>query len=215
VLAAISYLLALIYLQASLFVDDDQQNVEQRRATAGPLQQESVSNKRQPEVKETGQSFPVWKGGAIDIKPILKHIDQYFFGDELYMLRGVDDNMPGIGELFYIVDPGGIWSSTPSKNNKRDPYRVQPTERLLDLVLATLLRNDEQGNNKWGALRQNFFSNNSSSAGFPYFAWYGDWKGCCFHNYPSRSRTAFSVPLFTTCARAMGCQHSFPTPACE
>jgi hypothetical protein len=90
----------------------------------------------------------------------------------------------------------GVWASA----SKHDIYRVQPTESLIGLAYDEFMKDPS----RWPKL-QNAVHN---GAGFPYFGWYGDWKGCNFQN----ARHSESVPFLTTCARA-DCEYAFPSPA--
>ena len=144
------------------------------------------------ERKDYPEPYPQWDWNGIQIKPILEHIDRVLTQD--VSMGGIDRHFDK--EILYAVDNKGIWAS----EVHRDKYRVQPTEKFL-LSAQQALQADRSAH-RWSNLKRVI-----QSTGFPYWAWYGDWKDCNHRNMGE-----LSIPLFTTCA-STACNHSFPMPS--
>jgi hypothetical protein len=139
--------------------------------------------------------YPKWNGNSVEIDPILEHIDTLLIKN--VSLNGVERHFDR--EILYVFEQNGVWGS----QVLRDIYRVQPTEKFLAIVHDEWFRN-KNTSSRWNSLQRVM----NSGVGFPYFAWYGDWKNCGTNNAGDQK----SVPLFTTCA-LRDCEHSFPSPA--
>jgi hypothetical protein len=139
--------------------------------------------------------YPKWDGNAVEADPILEHIDTLLIKN--VSLHGVERHFAR--EILYVFEQNGVWGS----QVLRDIYRVQPTEKFLAIVHDEWLQNGHSSS-RWKGLQRVM----NSGVGFPYFAWYGDWKSCGTNNAGDHK----SVPLFTTCA-LRDCEHSFPSPA--
>jgi Glycosyl transferase family 90/Stf0 sulphotransferase len=144
------------------------------------------------ERKDHPGPYPHWDGNGIPIKPILEHIHRVLTEDD--SMAGIDRHFDR--EILYIVDNKGLWAS----EVRRDKYRVKPTEAFLVSALHALQADPSV--ERWKTLRKVI-----QSTGFPFWAWYGDWKDCNFHNVGEHS-----IPLYTTCA-STACNHSFPMPS--
>ena len=161
--------------------------------TTSPLLLQSSKN-MSCSSNNTKLHFPAWDENGIKVKPILRHIDELLIDD--VSLRGIQRYFGK--EILYIIDDKGVWGS----DVKRDKYRVKPTENFLAFVHKEVMETDARSP-RWSKLQQLI----QSSVGFPYFAWYGDWRSCNLKNSGEDS-----VPVFTTCAGTT-CSHSFPMPA--
>jgi LPS sulfotransferase NodH len=140
-------------------------------------------------------AYPLWKGNELSVNPVIKHIDRFFVdGKSLANIQRYFGP-----EILYVVDSKGVFAS----NVTRDRYRIKPTERLLRIAHAELMKEENRGLARWKSLQEAM----NSEIGFPYWSWYGDLKSCNFRNAGFES-----VPVFTTCALS-GCNHSFPMPA--
>lgn len=144
-----------------------------------------------------GKQLPSWNEKGIDILPILDHVDELF--DHDVSLSNIDRHFGS--EIFYSFDQTGFWGS----DVNRDKYRVIPTERFLTQAHNELAQLASSGveSHRWSSLQRTM-----QSTGFPYWAWYGDWKFCSYRNKDGVD----SVPLFTTCA-STECSHNFPHPS--
>jgi hypothetical protein len=140
----------------------------------------------------TRRSYPIWGSKRLSIQPILHQIDQLLLHDR--NLQGI--NLHFGSEILYLFGRDGVWGSAV----KRDIYRVQPTESLIRLAYDEFMKVPA----RWPRLQKAI----QHGAGFPYFGWYGDWKGCNFQNAHNNE----SVPFITTCAR-FDCEYAFPSPA--
>jgi hypothetical protein len=134
-----------------------------------------------------GKSYPAWDDVGIPVKPILNHIEELFVHNK--SLAHIDYHFDR--EILYVVDGAGFWGSVVT----RDKYRVLPTEKFLGTAHDELLRLTAADPNsaiahRWSGLRRTM-----ETTGFPYWAWYGDWKFCAKKNMGEES-----IPLFTTCA---------------
>jgi lipopolysaccharide biosynthesis glycosyltransferase/LPS sulfotransferase NodH len=149
--------------------------------------------------------FPRWGESGIKIEPILEHIDRVAqetatvtvtesFGKPIYY-QGP--------EIPYFPDENGVWTSKLIRertDNLTLVWRMEPTEGLI--VKAHQIIKSHLGTNlRWNALTKTL-----RNGGFPFWAWYGDFKACNFQNFNNDS-----IPLFTTCAVAK-CDHAFPIP---
>jgi Glycosyl transferase family 90 len=101
----------------------------------------------------------------------------------------------------YIVDSNGVWGTAAKRH---DIFRVMPSEELLRWTFEEIRRipNSQAGRRRWSTV-----DIATQGAGFPYWAWYGDWKSCNHRNIGEES-----VPIFTTCAD-VACSHAIPTPS--
>jgi len=145
--------------------------------------------------------YPVWDSSGIAVKPIIDHIDRVAAMKDSVVLPSYYktrvDYRQG-PEVPYIIDADGIWTSTlirdrtNFKNNQTMVWRMMPTE-ILTKDSHALLMDDSQNQGRWSSLQKAV----RSEGGFPYFAWYGDFKTCNHNNYKKDS-----IPLFTTCAMA-------------
>jgi lipopolysaccharide biosynthesis glycosyltransferase/LPS sulfotransferase NodH len=155
------------------------------------------------------QIFPRWDGGGIQIGPILDHLDRVaeetasiVVPDEFLKTR---DYRRGQGpEVPYFVDERAVWSSKLIRDRTDEAtleWRTEPTEALIRMAHQILKLGGDETEARWSTLRRAL-----RSGGFPYWAWYGDFKKCSFHNYENAS-----IPLFTPSARA-DCDYAFPVP---
>jgi len=113
-------------------------------------------------------------------------------------------------ETIYVVDAKGVHASqtTRSRNSRGQiRYRVKPTENIMVQALELLLQESSSSSDfqRWSRLRQAV----QEQGGFPFVAYYGDFKSCCTNNW--RDGQYASVPLFTVAAQ-VSCQHAFPMP---
>lgn len=117
-------------------------------------------------------------------------------------------------ETIYVVDGKGVHASrtTRSRNSRGQiRYRVDPTEGMMMQALQLLLQREKESASsnsdfqRWSRLRQAV----QEQGGFPFVAYYGDFKSCCTNNW--RDGQYPSVPLFTVTAQ-LSCQHAFPMP---
>lgn len=157
-------------------------------------------------------------------------------------------------ETLYVIRADGVWTSRALRElNPRIMLRarLEPTESLMVRAHRILIRQPamegEEGDadgggttrTRWPRLRQVLSVSASANAGvggssddlgIPFFAWYGDFKGCNLKNWhrpvptsatngtaPTTATAAsarfLSIPLFTTCARIVdNCNYSFPIP---
>lgn len=147
--------------------------------------------------KFVSPKYPVWESSGIVLKPVLEHIDRVADMTESVVLPSYYGRKPDYAqgpEVPYIIDEQGIWTSKLIRdrtNNATGFWRMQPTE-MLTKEAHSLLIDKEQNQGRWNALQKVI-----QSGGFPYFAWYGDFKSCNHKNYDEES-----IPLFTTCATA-------------
>jgi Glycosyl transferase family 90 len=153
--------------------------------------------------------FPSWNDEGIEIKPLLDHFNRVLIGKETAALPPAYGRVPDVQqgqEIPYIVDINGIYSSRAIRSRIDEnvfQWRMRPTEALVKLAYRTLKRvrtGDEQA--RWNNLLRSI----NSGIGFPYWAWYGDYKSCNKNNYDIQS-----IPLLTTAAKA-DCDYSFPIP---
>jgi lipopolysaccharide biosynthesis glycosyltransferase/LPS sulfotransferase NodH len=150
-------------------------------------------------------AFPRWGESGIQIGPILGHIDRVVQETATLTVTGT------LGkpiyyqgpEIPYFPDENGVWTSKLIRertDNLTLVWRMEPTEGLI--VKAHQIIKSHRGTNlRWSALRKTL-----RTGGFPFWAWYGDFKACNFRNSNNDS-----IPLFTTCALAE-CDHAFPIP---
>lgn len=118
-------------------------------------------------------------------------------------------------EVLYVVNHQGVWVSHTlvGKSTWKQAllHRSQPTEQLFTLAWEILQQQKQQqstnSSSRWKHLGRLSSSSSSSSDGFPFLAWYGDYKSCNYHNWEN----AYSIPLFTTCA-PIACRYAFPIP---
>jgi hypothetical protein len=125
-------------------------------------------------------------------------------------------------EILYTADLSGVHVSRTLRDKswkRMIPYRLSPTEGVLQLAWSRLMLMNETTTNvtttttihhapetttddRWHVLRETV-----SSGGFPFVVWYGDYRSCNHLNWNKKH----SIPLFTTCAR-IDCQYAFPLP---
>lgn len=151
-------------------------------SNASPLFLQSPRNTQC--IASNHESLPSWDTNGIAFQPIVDHVDRLVIQN--VTMGGIDRHFGR--EILYLVEKDGIQGS----QVKRDQYRVLPTEKFLRFSHELLKQNPERWDRLSAALQ---------SGGFPFFAWYGDWKHC-----------AEDVPVFTTCSMT-GCPRSFPSPA--
>jgi hypothetical protein len=105
-------------------------------------------------------------------------------------------------EVLYVVDAHGVWVSSvlaQRSNFRTNQHRQKLTEQLF--MTAWQLLRKQTNSTRWTHLQQ------AIEEGFPFLAWYGDYKSCQYHNWKNTS----SIPLLTTCA-PVSCQYAFPIP---
>ncbi|GAX10875.1 hypothetical protein FisN_31Hh084 [Fistulifera solaris] len=106
-------------------------------------------------------------------------------------------------EVLYVVDAHGVWVSsmlTQRSFFRTNQHRQKLTEQLFTVAWQLLIA--QTNSTRWIHLQQA-----SSLQGFPFLAWYGDYKSCQYHNWKNTS----SIPLLTTCA-PVSCPYAFPIP---
>lgn len=152
---------------------------------------------------------PSWSEEGIEIGPLLDHFNRVLIGKETAALPAAYGRVPDAQagqEIPYVVDINGIYSSSAIRSRIDEniyQWRIRPTEALVKLAYRALRRvrtRDEQA--RW----KNILQSIDSGVGFPYWAWYGDYKSCNKNNYGIQS-----IPLLTTAAKA-DCDYSFPIP---
>jgi lipopolysaccharide biosynthesis glycosyltransferase len=151
--------------------------------------------------------FPRWDDHGIDIQPILDHIDRVARQESTIVLPekygGRIDYSQG-PEIPYFVDENAVWTSKLIRDRTDSAtleWRTKPTEELLKMALKILKLDDEEVELRWSALRHTV-----RSGGFPFWAWYGDFKTCNKFNHGNES-----IPVLTPAVRA-DCDHAFPMP---
>lgn len=153
--------------------------------------------------------YPAWGDEDIQFKSVVDHIDRVVAMEDIVVLRkdyrrtdkGLDYRQGP--EIPYIVDDEGVWASRLIRDRTDNVtffQRLIPTEQLT-IRAQTLLMSEGLDTPRWPALKRSV-----RAGGFPYWAWYGDFKICNEHN-----RGVESIPIFTTCART-DCRHAFPMP---
>lgn len=145
--------------------------------------------------------FPRWGEEGIRFD----HLMKFVFGAFNYTASTVssDKSRSRFPEILYVVDDQGVWvSSTLAQRSawkQMLSHRSRPTEQLFTLAWEILQETNSPS--RWKYLGE------LSSNGFPFLAWFGDYKSCNFQNWDGIS----SVPLFTTCA-PLSCRYAFPIP---
>jgi hypothetical protein len=150
--------------------------------------------------------YPSWDAGGIKIKPVLEHIDRVAEKKESIALSSYYDDRTNYQqgpELPYFVDIKGVWTSRLIRERTDEntlKWRAKPSEALFRLAHKILMKTGEE-TKRWDTLNRVV-----RSGGFPYWAWFGNYKACSYHNYGNES-----IPLLTTSAMA-DCDHAFPVP---
>lgn len=153
--------------------------------------------------------FPRWDSGGIQIGPVLDLLDRV--ADETFSVvvstvylkerNYVTAQGP---EVPYFVDERAVWSSKLIRDRTDEltlKWRMRPTEALIRMAHEILKSGEYETEARWSTLLQTL-----RSGGFPYWAWYGDFKKCNFHNDGNKS-----IPIFTPSAR-VDCEYAFPVP---
>ena len=148
-----------------------------------------------------------WDDGGISIGPILDHIDRVAEEKASIVLpfkhgKILDCNQGP--EVPYLVDQQAVWSSELIRDRTDAAtlkWRTAPTEALIRMAHHILKQGGDETDARWSTLLKTM-----KSGGFPYWAWYGDFKSCNLHNYENES-----IPVFTPSAMA-NCDHAFPIP---
>lgn len=145
--------------------------------------------------------FPRWGEEGIHFDHLMK-----FLFENLHQTASTVQSVKSrsrFPEVLYVVDSEGVWVSNllaqRSTWKQMLSHRREPTEQLFTLAWKILQGSDGI---RWRYLRR-LLPNN----GFPFLAWYGDYKSCNYNNWEN----AYSIPLFTTCA-PISCSHAFPIP---
>lgn len=145
--------------------------------------------------------YPVWGSNGILLKPILDHIKRV--AENTSTLLGIDESFGP--EVPYFIDEDGLWSFDLIRNRTSPgivKWRLDPIEGIMKLGFR-LLTGEKNATTRWPAVQKSL-----ESGGFPFFAWYGDYKSCNFKNYNEKE----SIPILTNSA-TVGCNYSFPTPS--
>jgi len=151
--------------------------------------------------------FPRWSDDGIQIKPILDHLDRVASENATIIYPHEYGDKPNYSqgpEIPYFVEGTSISSSKLIRDKTDAPtmeWRAEPTEKLMRMAHRILMAGGGETEARWSTLLSAI-----RSGGFPYWAWYGDFKTCNFHNYKN-----FSIPLFTPAVQA-SCTHAFPVP---
>ena len=148
--------------------------------------------------------FPRWAETGIEIRPILDHLER---------VENINATITSISsgkpiyyqgpELLYFVDGMGVWTSKLIRDrtdNLTLVWRTEPTEGLM-FRAYNILKSSSAMHQRWSLARKSL-----KTGGFPFWAWYGDFKSCNFQNFRN-----YSIPLFTPSAMA-NCDHAFPIP---
>lgn len=112
-------------------------------------------------------------------------------------------------ETFYVLDQEGLWVSFSLRIRTWKPMieqRVLPSEWLMRegwRVLDHEWKTDRlSAQAQWPRITKALYEGD----GVPFFAWYGDYKACNFHNWVN-----MSIPLLTT-AVPRQCRYGNPMP---
>lgn len=170
------------------------------------------------QVDPTYRPFPRWNS---EIGISLPHLLQFVNG-VLHMKESVIYNDKSLQQQFesqlssgtyfsetlYVVDKHGLHvsrSMLTRTSRGQVSYRVRPTNKIMALAIEMLTTNNDTTTDmdRWERLRQVILK----EEGFPFVAWFGDFKGCCLENW----RGSLSIPLFTVAAH-VSCNMTFPTP---
>jgi len=154
--------------------------------------------------------FPRWdKVTGIPLLPLLEFMDGvlhktdsaiYVDSNRQELHRERKPSESWFSEILYVVggDAGGVFVSqaTRSRTSRGQlRYRVEPTEGIMAQAWSMLKYSYEIDPSRYARLHRAIFD----QGGFPYVAWYGDYKGCD------------SIPLFVVTAN-VSCPRGFPVP---
>lgn len=151
--------------------------------------------------------FPRWNDHGVDIEPVLAHIDRVAAEKTTITYKQKDADKPVYyqgPEIPYFVDADGIWSSKLIRDRtdgETMEWRTVPTEALMRMAHKILMAGGSDSEFRWDTLVSTV-----RSGGFPYWAWYGDFKSCNTNNYKNES-----IPLMTPSVMA-DCKDAFPVP---
>lgn len=145
--------------------------------------------------------YPVWGPAGIQIRPVLDHIQRV--ADQTGKLSGIDKTFSP--EIPYFIDQDGLWTSNSIRSRTSEStlkWRTWKIEENINTGIRLVL--DDNGSaERWPAL-----SRALQKGGFPFFAFFGDFKKCNYKNYEETD----SIPVFTESA-TVGCDYAFPTPS--
>ena len=152
-------------------------------------------------LQTTINDFPRWDHAGVSLPPVL----DFVFGVHNRTASTVANNKSRgrFPETLYVIDSDGLWVSHDIRQRTLPSMvkaRVQPTEQMFHAAWNKLRNPDAQA--KWPWLYRAL-----KSDGFPFLAWYGDYKSCNYKNWNG----AFSIPLFTVCA-SVSCHSTIPIP---
>jgi hypothetical protein len=164
--------------------------------------------KQQQHSQQQHQLFPRWADpNGIPLQPLLNF--SYGATDPDLNTRATTirwkKSRSRFPEVLYTVNQTGIHVSRTLRDRtwkRQIPYRVAPTEGVMQLAWSRLMTETTTDDDRWNVLREAV-----TSGGFPFLVWYGDHKSCNHLNWNKKH----SIPLFTTCAH-IDCQYAFPLP---
>lgn len=169
-------------------------------------QQSSVTSISAEDVENevVKRPFPRWHDNGIEFSPLM----DFIYGTRNKSVTTVVLPKPRsrFPETLYIVDNKGVWVSRTVRGrnwNLMHKKRLVPTERLFVQAWMLLVKDDVEHSTRWKRLRHAL-----EEDGFPFLAWYGDYKSCNHRNWAG----IHSIPLFTTSA-PVSCHKAFPIPA--
>lgn len=147
------------------------------------------------------------------------HAPSKDFRDPRY--RATSDHGTAVGkwypEVLYVLDRDGLWVSQrhrtaiAERGGETLGYKVQPVERQM-MAAWHLFRQEDPtvARQKWPHLSRVLGKEGeaaSSSSGFPFLIWHGDYTGCNERNWQQQ----YSIPIFTVAA-SVDCNFTFPFP---
>ena len=154
-------------------------------------------------LQTTINTFPQWGHKGISLQPFLDFVSG--IQNRTASTVANPKTRGRFPETLYVVDINGLWVSHDIRQRTLPGMlkaRVLPTELMFHAAWNKLLSAKPNSHERWPRIYHAL-----QSDGFPFLVWYGDYKSCNEKNWNG----AFSIPLFTVCAR-VGCNHTIPMP---